>query len=77
VPLNGSLKLAPQQDNLEIRYTGLSFIKPEQVRFRYRLEGLDDNWTEAGARRAAFYPYLPPGSYTFRVIAANSDNVWN
>jgi len=77
VPLNGSLKLAPQQDNLEIRYTGLSFIKPEQVRFRYRLEGLDENWTEAGARRSAFYPYLPPGSYTFRVIAANSDNVWN
>jgi signal transduction histidine kinase len=62
---------------LEIRYTGLSFIKPEQIRFRYRLEGLDENWTEAGERRAAFYPYLPPGRYRFRVIAANSDNVWN
>ncbi|CAA9379139.1 MAG: hypothetical protein AVDCRST_MAG74-229 [uncultured Pyrinomonadaceae bacterium] len=77
VPMNGSLELAPQQDNLEIRYTGLSFIKPEQIRFRYKLEGLDENWTEAGERRAAFYPYLPPGSYRFRVIAANSDNVWN
>jgi signal transduction histidine kinase len=62
---------------LEIRYTGLSFIKPEQIRFRYRLEGLDENWTEAGERRAAIYPYLPPGRYRFRVIAANSDNVWN
>jgi len=77
VPMNGSLELAPRQDNLEIRYTGLSFIKPEQIRFRYKLEGLDENWTEAGERRAAFYPYLPPGSYQFRVIAANSDNVWN
>jgi ligand-binding sensor domain-containing protein/signal transduction histidine kinase len=77
VPLSGSLKLAPHQDNLEIRYTGLSFIKPEQIRFRYRLEGLDKSWTEAGARRSAYYPYLPPGRYTFRVIAANSDNVWN
>jgi signal transduction histidine kinase len=77
VPLGGGVKLAPQQDNLEIRYTGLSFIKPEQIRFRYRLEGLDENWTEAGTRRAAYYPYLPPGRYTFRVIAANSDNVWN
>jgi signal transduction histidine kinase len=76
-PLDGRLELAPQQDNLEIRYTGLSFIKPEQIRFRYRLEGLDENWTEAGERRAAFYPYLPPGSYTFRVIAANSDGVWD
>ena len=77
VPLDGGLKISPRQDNLEIRYTGLSFIKPEQIRFRYRLEGLDDHWTEAGTRRAAYYPYLPPGRYTFRVIAANSDNVWN
>ena len=72
-----SLTIQPDQGNLEIHYTGLSFIKPEQMRFRYRLEGLDENWTDAGARREARYPYLPPGNYTFRVIAANSDNVWN
>ena len=77
VPLGNGLKLTPRQDNLEIRYTGLSFIKPEQIRFRYRLEGLDESWTQAGTRRVAYYPYLPPGRYTFRVIAANSDNVWN
>ena len=71
------IELKPNQNNLEIHYTGLSFIKPEQVRFRYKLEGLDENWTEAANRREAFYPYLPPGTYTFRVIAANSDNVWN
>jgi signal transduction histidine kinase len=77
VPLDGGLRLSPRQENLEIRYTGLSFIKPEQIRFRYRLEGLDKDWTEAGTRRAAYYPYLPPGHYTFRVIAANSENVWS
>jgi signal transduction histidine kinase len=47
------------------------------VHFRYRLENLEENWTEAGTRRTAFYPHLAPGEYTFRVIAANSDNVWN
>ncbi len=77
LPVTGSLTIAPDQGNFEIHYTGLSFIKPEQVQFRYRLEGLDENWTNAGTRREAYYPYLPPGHYVFRVIAANSDNVWN
>ena len=72
-----SFEIQPGQENLEIDYTGLSFIKSEQVRFRYRLEGLDENWTEAGVRRTAFYPHLSPGEYVFRVTAANSDNVWN
>jgi signal transduction histidine kinase/ligand-binding sensor domain-containing protein len=77
VPLTSELKIEPGQGNLEIRYTGLSFIKPEQLRFRYMLEGLDTEWTEAETRRAAYYPYLPPGNYTFKVIAANADGVWN
>jgi len=72
-----AIEMLPGQENLEIDYTGLSFIKPEQIRFRYRLEGLDDAWTEAGNRRTAFFPHLAPGEYTFRVIAANSDNIWN
>ncbi len=69
--------MLPGQENLEIDYTGLSFTKPEQIRFRYRLENLDENWTEAGNRRTAFFPHLAPGEYVFRVVAANSDNVWN
>ncbi len=77
LPMAKTLTIQPNQRNFEIHYTGLSFIKPEQVRFRYKLEGLDENWTDAANRREAFYPYLPPGTYTFRVIAANSDNVWN
>lgn len=74
---NLPLEIKPEQGNLEIRYAGLSFIKPESMRFRYKLEGLDKDWVEVGNRRTAYYPQLAPGSYTFRVIAANSDGVWN
>ena len=77
VELTDKLEIQPGQDNLEVHYTGLSFIKSEQVRFKYKLEGLDEDWTNAGTRREAYFPYLPPGNYTFRVIAANSDYVWN
>ena len=77
VRLNGGLRLKANEGSLDIRYTGLSLVKSEQVRFRYKLEGLDEQWVEAGTRRSAFYPYLPPGRYVFRVIAANSDLVWN
>ncbi len=63
--------------NIEFRYAGLSFIQPAKVKYKYRLEGFDDDWIDAGTRRAAFYTNLPPGEYEFRVIAANSDGVWN
>lgn len=72
-----ALRLAPGWQNLEINYSGLSFIQSNQIRFRYQLDGLDDHWTEAGTRRTAFYSHLPSGHYTFRVIAANSDGIWN
>lgn len=69
--------VAPGQRDLEINYTGLSLLKSEQIKFKYRLEGLDADWVDVGTRRAAYFPYLPPGSYRFRIIAANSDGVWN
>jgi ligand-binding sensor domain-containing protein/signal transduction histidine kinase len=72
-----SLSVAPGQHTLEFRYTGLSFDAPERVRFRYRLEGLDHDWVEAGTRRVAFYNFVPPGDYHFQVIACNGDGVWN
>jgi signal transduction histidine kinase len=62
---------------LQIVYTGLSFTVPESVRFRYRLDGLDRNWTDAGTRRNVTYVNLPPGKYLFRVTASNNDGVWN
>ena len=71
-----NLEIPPGQHRLEFHYTGLDFSAPEQIRFRYQLEGLDPDWVEAGTRRAAFYNYLPPGHYKFRVIACNNDGIW-
>ena len=67
----------PGRGDLAFRYTGLSFLAPEKVRFRYRLDGYDRDWVDAGDRRAAYYSNIPPGRYTFRVKAANNDGVWN
>lgn len=77
VDFQRGVTIQPGQRDLQISYTGLSYIKSEQIQFKYRLEGLDSGWVDAGRRRVAYFPYLPPGSYTFRVIAANSDGVWN
>ncbi|HEY9402459.1 MAG TPA: two-component regulator propeller domain-containing protein [Pyrinomonadaceae bacterium] len=71
------LRLPPRPRNLEIDYTALSFVTPQKVRFRYRLEGHEADWQEAGTRRQAFYSDLPPGDYRFRVMACNNDGVWN
>src|SRR5205085_5561472 len=69
--------LPPLTKNPRIDYTALSLAIPERVRFRYKLEGWDREWQDAGTRRQAFYTNLGPGSYTFRVIACNNDGVWN
>lgn len=71
------LRLPPGPRNLIIDYTALSFVAPQKMRFRYRLEGHDADWQEAGTRRQAFYSDLPPGDYRFRVTACNNDGVWN
>src|SRR5262249_49297456 len=63
--------------NLEFHYTGLSLLSPELVRFRYRMEGFDADWIDAGPRRVAYYTNLPAGSYRFQVIACNDTGVWN
>lgn len=73
----GDLYLPPLKSELQIDYTALSFAVPQKVRFRYKLEGHDSDWHEPGTRRQAFYTDLRPGNYTFRVIASNSDGVWN
>src|SRR6185436_11225281 len=70
-------ELPPDRRKLEVRYTALSLLAPEKVRFRYRLEGFDTDWVEAGPARAAVYTNLPAGSYTFRVAACNNEGVWN
>ena len=69
--------LQPDQNNLEIAYTGISFVNSAQVKFKYKLEGIDPDWNEVGTRRAAYYSYLRPGTYTFHVMAANRDGIWS
>ena len=73
----GNLGLAPQPRDLQIDYTSPTFTVPQKVKFRYWLDPYDSDWHDAGTRRQAFYTDLPPGNYTFRVIAANSDGIWN
>ena len=70
-------RLPPGTREFELRYSALSFVAPERVTFKYRLEGFDRDWVDAGSRRVAYYTNLGPGSYTFRAIAANDDGVWN
>jgi len=72
-----NLKLSPHPRDLQIDYTSPSFLIPQKLKFRYRLNGYDRDWKDAGTRRQAFYTDLRPGNYSFRVIACNSDGVWN
>ncbi len=72
-----SLRLAPGKHRIEFRYTGVNFDAPERVRFRYRLEGLDSEWVDAGSARLASFPYVPYGEYHFEVIAGNGKGGWN
>ncbi len=70
-------RLPSHTRDLQIDYTALSFVAPQKVRFRYKLDGHDPSWQEPGTRRQAFYNDLRPGQYRFHVIACNNDGVWN
>jgi len=71
------LRLPPLTRDLQISYTSPSFLIPQKVNFRYRLDGYDRDWQDAGTRREAFYTDLGPGKYRFRVIASNNNGAWN
>jgi signal transduction histidine kinase/ligand-binding sensor domain-containing protein len=75
-PQNG-LHLPALTRDLEIDYTALSFVVPQKVQFRYKLEGYDRDWQDGGTRRQAFYSNLPPRNYTFQVKACNNSGLWN
>lgn len=72
-----AVRLPPGTRSLAVEYTAPTFVQAGRVLFRYKLEGYDADWVEAGTRRAAFYGSLPVGNYVFRVLACNSDGVWN
>lgn len=74
--LRPGLVLPARTSNLELDFTAATLSMPERVRFRYRLVGLEDDWREAGTRRAAFYTNLGPGNYRFEVLASNEDGRW-
>lgn len=75
--ISNGLIIEPGQKNIEIKFTGISLIKSDQIKFQYKLVGHDSDWIDADTNRTAYYSYLPPGNYKFRVKAANSDGIWN
>ncbi len=77
MPLTASVEVPAGRKQWEFQYTALSFLAPQRARFKYRLEGFDTDWIEAGNRRSAYYSQLPPGRYTFKVMATNNDGVWS
>jgi ligand-binding sensor domain-containing protein/signal transduction histidine kinase len=77
IDLTDNPRFSSSLQRLVFNYAGLSLSIPERVRFRYRLEGFDKDWSEATDSREAVYTNLSPGVYSFHVIASNSDGVWN
>jgi signal transduction histidine kinase/ligand-binding sensor domain-containing protein len=72
-----ALSVQKGSQNFEIDYTATSYLIPERVNFRYKLDGFDQDWQDVGTRREAFYTHLPPGRYSFLVRASNNDGVWS
>lgn len=77
LPVPDEIELAQGDRSVEISFTALSFVSPEKNRFKYRLFGFDDDWIDAGENKSTRYTNLPPGNYTFKVIASNNDGLWN
>jgi signal transduction histidine kinase len=71
------ISLPFRQNFLSFEYVALNYLIPEKTRYKYMMEGLDEDWVEAGTRRFAEYRDLKPGKYTFSVIACNEDGLWN
>jgi PAS domain S-box-containing protein len=77
VNLTASVRTPPSPRRITFEYTGLSLAVPGRIRFRYLLEGFDSSWSQPVATREAVYTNLGPGSYRFRLVASNSEGLWN
>jgi signal transduction histidine kinase/ligand-binding sensor domain-containing protein len=77
INLSSSVRIPAQPQRITFEFAGLGLAIPERVRFRYRLDGYDQKWSEPVAAREAVYTNLPPGPYRFRVAASNPDGAWN
>jgi ligand-binding sensor domain-containing protein len=69
--------LPPGRRQYEFHYTSLDLRSAQRMRFRYRLDGVDDDWVDAGQRRTAYYTSVPPGRHLFRVAASRGDDLWS
>jgi signal transduction histidine kinase/streptogramin lyase len=77
VSIGSPVRISAGRKHFEFRYTGLSFDAPRRIKFKYKLDGLDEEWSAADTKRLAYYSYVPPGQYVFKVMAANNDGFWN
>jgi ligand-binding sensor domain-containing protein len=77
IDLEKQVSIGPGYSYLEIHYAGLSFVVPEKMIFKFKLDGFDREWRNAGTSRVAYYTNVPPGNYVFRVQARNNDEVWS
>jgi signal transduction histidine kinase/ligand-binding sensor domain-containing protein/CheY-like chemotaxis protein/HPt (histidine-containing phosphotransfer) domain-containing protein len=77
LPSLENVEVSPGPEHWEFQYTALSLLVSQRIHFKYQLEGFDKDWIDAGNRRTAYYTRLPPGTYSFHVIAANNDGTWN
>jgi len=75
--VSGELTIPANISYFDVRYTAPTFVKPDQVKFRYKLIGLDDHWVDAGDRRIATFYRVPPGRYRFVVTASSPEGVWS
>ena len=75
-PLKSNATFPPDTQYLEVRYFGLDLSRPQNVVYRYRLDGLDTTWQDVGPRTEAIYTHLRPGRYTFEVMASNGNDLW-
>ena len=76
-PIASEARIPVGMGQLEFHFAGLSYVSPDKVRIKYKLEGYDSDWIDAEKRHEAFYTNIPPGEYTFHVIVSNNDGVWN
>ena len=77
LPVSDLVEIPPRCERVQVRYTALSFTAPEKVRFRYRLEGAGEDWSETTRARVATFLRTPPGRYRFQVTACNAEGVWS
>lgn len=74
---DNNIEIKPGNKRFNIKYSALSYIAPEKIQFKYKLEPFEEEWVFVENKRTALYTNIPPGAYTFRVLSTNSDGIWS